>query len=184
MVLELANSAVSDGFVIVHAMVDGLDNAQVREDGLEIVISHLPEKPPWHDGPNLPRAYLARPHDLQEHGFVVVADAGRIWCQIRAGHLVIRFCNRISARKLQPGKWFTIRISKRVTPLTGTKLDQICTSLYRRGYIRLRNWGINRNGERSDDVVRSPRRRKCISDGGMERRYTMIEARSSSDIER
>ena len=93
MVLELANSAVSDGFVIVHAMVDGLDDAQVREDGLEIFIGHLREKPPWHDGANLPRAYLARPHDPQEHGFVVITDTGRIRRQIRTGHLEIRSCN-------------------------------------------------------------------------------------------
>jgi len=83
MVLELTNSAVSDGFVIVHSMMDGPDGAQVRENSLEIVIGHLPEEPPGHDGANLPCGYFARPHDLQEHGFIVIADAGRIRRQIR-----------------------------------------------------------------------------------------------------
>ena len=123
MVLELANSAVSDGFVIVHAMVDGPDGAQVREDGLEIVIGHLPEKPPWHDGANLPCAYLARLHHLQEHGFVVIADAGRIRRQIRTGHLEIRSCNQISACEFKPGERLTIHVSKCMAPLAGPKLN-------------------------------------------------------------
>ncbi len=64
MMFLLADSAVSDRLAVVHAMVDGPDDSQVREDGLEIVIGHLPEKPPWHDGPNLSCAHLARPHKI------------------------------------------------------------------------------------------------------------------------
>src|ERR1700747_2315251 len=123
MVVALADWAVCHGFAVVHAVVDRLERAQIRKEGLQIVVVHLPEKPPWHDGANVPRAYLARPHDLQEHGFVVITDTGRIRCQIRAGHLEIRFYNQGSACELQPGKWFTIRVSKGMAPFAGTQRD-------------------------------------------------------------
>ncbi len=64
MVLVLADSAISDGFGIVHTMVDGLEGAQVGEDGLEIVIGHLPEEPPWHDRADLPCSDLTSVHGL------------------------------------------------------------------------------------------------------------------------
>ena len=87
MVLALADSATSDGFSTVHSMVDGLQRAQVRENGLEIVIVNLPKEPPRHVGTNLPGSYLAGPHGFQELRFIVVADSGRIGCQICARRL-------------------------------------------------------------------------------------------------
>ena len=133
MVLALADSAVSDGFGIVHSMVDGLYGAQISEDRLQIVISRLSEKPPRHDRANLPCSDLPRMHGLQELGFVVVADAGWIRRQIRTGHLEIRSCNQISACEFKSGERLTIRVSKCMAPLAGTKLNQIRASLYRRG---------------------------------------------------
>ena len=87
MVFVPADSAISDRFRIVHAMVDGLERAQVREDGLEIVIAHLPDKPPRHERADFPRTNLSRVHGLQELRFVVIADTGRIRRQIRTARL-------------------------------------------------------------------------------------------------
>src|SRR5215831_8160070 len=152
-VLVLADSAVSDGFCIVHAMTDGLGCSQVRKDGLEIVVRHVAKIPPWHDGIEFPRAYHACVHNFQEKVFVVIADAGRIGCQVCAGHLwEWTWCYKVSPAKLKTGKRLTILISKRMAPLTSTNLNQICASLYRRGHIRLRNRGIDRCGIGGDNL--------------------------------
>jgi hypothetical protein len=77
-VLALADSALSDGFGIVDAMVDGLERTQIREDSLQVGIVHLSEKPPRRDGANPPGTDFPRMHGLQELGFIVIADTGRI----------------------------------------------------------------------------------------------------------
>ena len=122
MVVVLANSAVSDWFRIVHSMVNRLERAKVREDGLEIVIAHVPEKPPRHGGINLSCADHSRMHDLQKQGVVVVADAGRVRRQIRAAHHCKRAVGQIATREFKPRKRHALLISKRMAPLTRANL--------------------------------------------------------------
>src|SRR5262249_371181 len=128
MVLTPADSAVSDGFFIVHAMMDGLECAQVRKNGLEIVVRHVAKIPPWHDGIEFPRAYHACVHNFQEKVFVVIADAGRIGCQVCAGHLrEWTWCYKVSPAKLKTGKRLPgLLIAQRMAPLTSPNLNQIC----------------------------------------------------------
>jgi hypothetical protein len=143
MVLAPADSAVRDGFGIVHPVVDRLHSAQEGENGLEIVVVHLPEKPPRHDRTNLPCTDLSRVHGLQELGFVVIANTGRIRRQIRSARLSKRAPIQIPTGKFKPGKRHAVLISKGMTPLTSTKLHKICASLHGRGDIRLRNWSMD-----------------------------------------
>ena len=62
MVLVPTDSAIGDGLGIVYTMVNGLDRAQIGKDCLQIVVRHVPEKPPRHDWTELPRAHFARVH--------------------------------------------------------------------------------------------------------------------------
>src|SRR5262249_14192523 len=166
-VLVLADSAVSDGFCIVHAITDGLGCSQVRKDGLEIVVRHVPKIPPWHGGVEFPRAYHAGLHNFQEKVFVVIAEAGRIGGQVCAGHVrEWTWCYKVSPAKLKTGKRLPgSLIAQCMAPLTSPNLNQICATLYRRGLIRLGNRGIDRNGVGSNDFAGSRRGTKRIPNG-------------------
>jgi hypothetical protein len=49
-----ADSAVGHGLGIIHSVMNSLDRAQIREDGFQILVSHVAEIPPWHDGVKFP----------------------------------------------------------------------------------------------------------------------------------
>ena len=133
MVPAPADSAERHGLGIVHSVLDRLDRAEIRKDGLQIFVSHVTEIPPWHDGIELPRTHFARVHDFQEQSFVVITDAGRIGRQICAGYLREGiWCNEIPASELKAGKRQAVFISESMAPLTSAKLHQICASLHRR----------------------------------------------------
>lgn len=86
MVHALAYSAIRYRFSVVHAVVNGLDLAQICEDRFEVFVAHMNKEPPRHNRIELPSPHLAAVDDLQEKGFTVIVDAARIRRDIRAGY--------------------------------------------------------------------------------------------------
>lgn len=59
----------------------------IGEDGLQIVVGEVGEFSEGHDGRQLSRLHVSRTHHLQEHGLVVVTDAGGVLGDVGAGDL-------------------------------------------------------------------------------------------------
>lgn len=123
-VLALAYAAVCHRFGVVHAVVYGLNRAQIYKDGLEVLIAHMTKEPPRHDRIQLPSAHLTTVDDLQKESFVVIADPRRVGRDIGAGSppVWIGFY-QISASELEAGQRFSVAlVPQRVAPLTGANL--------------------------------------------------------------
>jgi hypothetical protein len=74
----IAQLALGRFFVIVHAMVHGLDGAQITEYHFEFAVRHIAIYTPRHGQPQRASPYMACAHRLDEQIFVVIRDAAGI----------------------------------------------------------------------------------------------------------
>src|SRR5260370_39587426 len=74
-VLLAAEFAVGGRLRIVNAMLDGLERAQVGEDGFEIVIAHVLGDHRWHGRTQVAGPYEAGAHNRGKKGVVPVRNA-------------------------------------------------------------------------------------------------------------
>lgn len=87
-VLLAAEGAIDGGFGIVEAVADGWNGPQVGEDGGQIIVGHVTEIAIGHDGAEIAGASrrTSCADGLNEHGCIVVGNAGWIGGNVGADH--------------------------------------------------------------------------------------------------
>jgi hypothetical protein len=82
-------------------MVYRLQRLQVRKHRLQVIVSHVSDIPPRHEGTKAARSDFSSAHDANEGVCVVVRDSGGVICKV--GRRFLDLAEVVPAGKFESG---------------------------------------------------------------------------------